>query len=96
MLFERAALSKRTKALVAAGIATLRDGQMSPDLEEPLWPHPFDCSKTRGERNGSVRYGVEAQDDIDSQRATLIKKIESQLKQSHRVEPLFTVRWRLV
>ncbi len=32
MLFERTALSKRPKALVAAGIATLRDGQMTPDL----------------------------------------------------------------
>ena len=32
MLFERTALSKRPKALVAAGIAKLRDGQMSPDL----------------------------------------------------------------
>ncbi len=32
MLFERTALSKRPKALVAAGIAKLRDGQMTPDL----------------------------------------------------------------
>ncbi len=32
MLFERTALSKRPEALVAAGIAKLRDGQMSPDL----------------------------------------------------------------
>lgn len=32
MLFERTALSKRPKAVVAAGIARLRDGQMSPDL----------------------------------------------------------------
>jgi len=32
MLFERTALSKRPKAVVAAGIAKLRDGQMSPDL----------------------------------------------------------------
>lgn len=32
MLFERTALSKRPKAIVAIGIAKLRDGQMSPDL----------------------------------------------------------------
>jgi len=32
MLFERTALSKRPKAVVAAGIAKLRDGHMSPDL----------------------------------------------------------------
>lgn len=32
MLFERTALSKRPKALVAEGIAGLRAGQMSPDL----------------------------------------------------------------
>ncbi len=32
MLFERTALSRRPKAVVAAGIATLRDGQMTPDL----------------------------------------------------------------
>lgn len=32
MLFERTALSKRQKAIVAAEIARLRDGQMSPDL----------------------------------------------------------------
>jgi len=32
LLFERTALSKRPKALVAAGIAKLRDGHMSPDL----------------------------------------------------------------
>ncbi len=32
MLFERTALSRRPKAGVAAGIATLRDGQVTPDL----------------------------------------------------------------
>ncbi|MGH7787603.1 MAG: PDDEXK nuclease domain-containing protein [Candidatus Binatia bacterium] len=32
MLFERTALSKRPKAVAAAGIAKLRDGHMSPDL----------------------------------------------------------------
>ena len=32
MLFERTALSKRPKIVVAAGIAKLRDGDMSPDL----------------------------------------------------------------
>ena len=32
LLFERTALSKRPKAVVAAEIAKLRDGQMSPDL----------------------------------------------------------------
>ncbi len=32
MLFERTALSKRPKAIVATEIAKLRDGQMSPDL----------------------------------------------------------------
>ncbi len=32
MLFERTALSRRPKAVVAAGIATLRDGQVTPDL----------------------------------------------------------------
>jgi predicted nuclease of restriction endonuclease-like (RecB) superfamily len=32
MLFERTALSKRPKAVVAAEIAKLRDGQMTPDL----------------------------------------------------------------
>jgi len=32
MLFERTALSKQPKAVVAAEIANLRDGQMSPDL----------------------------------------------------------------
>jgi len=32
MMFERTALSKRPKAVVAAGIARLRDGHMSPDV----------------------------------------------------------------
>jgi predicted nuclease of restriction endonuclease-like (RecB) superfamily len=32
MLFERTALSKKPKAVVAAGIAKLRDGQISPDV----------------------------------------------------------------
>jgi len=32
MLFQRTALSKSTKAVISSGIASLRDGRMTPDL----------------------------------------------------------------
>jgi adenine-specific DNA-methyltransferase len=38
----------------------------------------------------------DAQDEIDRQRGTLIAQIEGKLEQKIAVEPLFTIRWRLV
>ena len=47
-------------------------------------------------RNKERRVLLDAQDRFDEQRDGLIGKIEQQLKQRQKVEPLFIVRWRMV
>lgn len=48
-----------------------------------------------GHRNRQRRELFQAQDAIDVKRDELIKGIESQLKQSHSVAPVFLIRWHL-
>lgn len=47
-------------------------------------------------RNRSRRELFDTQDEIDTRRAELIEGIERQLRGTHQMETLFTVRWRLV
>ena len=44
---------------------------------------------------GATEVLYDAQDQIDAQRDKLIQDMEKQLKTEHRVEPVFTVRWRV-
>ncbi|MDP9729679.1 SNF2-related protein [Alicyclobacillus tolerans] len=48
------------------------------------------------QRNRKRRELYEAQDAIDAKRNELIENIERQLKQTHRLKPLFTIRWTVV
>ncbi|MFX4301627.1 SNF2-related protein [Alicyclobacillus tolerans] len=48
------------------------------------------------QRNKKRRKLYEAQDAIDAKRNELIENIERQLKQTHRLKPLFIVRWTVV
>lgn len=48
------------------------------------------------QRSKKRRELYEAQDAIDTKRNELIENIERQLKQTHRLKPLFTVRWTVV
>lgn len=47
------------------------------------------------QRNKKRRELYDTQDTIDAERDTLIADIEKQLKREHKVQSLFTVRWRL-
>jgi len=47
-------------------------------------------------RNTRRRQLFDAQDDVDRKRAELIEEIERQLQTKASVEPIFTLRWRLV
>ncbi|GMA58902.1 hypothetical protein GCM10025858_34050 [Alicyclobacillus sacchari] len=48
------------------------------------------------QRNRKRRELYEAQDAIDARRNELIENIERQLKQTHRLKSLFTIRWTVV
>jgi ERCC4-related helicase len=48
------------------------------------------------QRNKKRRELYEAQDAIDAKRNELIENIERQLRQTHHLKPLFTVRWTVV
>ncbi len=50
MLFERTALSKKPKAIVATEIAKLRDGMMSPRRSCPVSLFGVSCTEFRLER----------------------------------------------
>ena len=63
-------------------------------LEEKLqWQK--EIRSLEGQRNQKRRSLFDAQDEIDRQREALIADIEGKLSQSVRLEPLFTVRWRV-
>lgn len=46
-------------------------------------------------RNTKRRQLFDAQDEVDEKRAELIEEIERQLQTKTRIEPVFTLRWRL-
>ncbi|RJQ28694.1 DEAD/DEAH box helicase [Candidatus Parcubacteria bacterium] len=52
-----------------------------------------DMEKKRNEMRKKL---YEAQDDVEGRKEKLIGQVESQLKQKSKIEPLFTIRWRVV
>lgn len=47
-------------------------------------------------RNEMRRKLYEAQDDVDVKKEKLLESIESQLKQKSKIEPLFTISWKII
>lgn len=52
-----------------------------------------DMEKKRNEMRKKL---YEAQDDVEGRKEKLIEQVESQLKQKSKLEPLFTIRWKVV
>lgn len=52
-----------------------------------------DMEKKRNEMRKKL---YEAQDDVEGRKEKLIGQVESQLKQKSKLEPLFTIRWKVV
>ena len=52
-----------------------------------------DSEKKRNEMRKKL---YEAQDEVDVKKDTLLEKIEAQLKQRSKVEPLFTISWKII
>lgn len=73
--------ARKTSSLAAALAQKLEAQKMMKSLES--------------ERNRKRRELFDAQDAIDSQRDDLITRLEAQLKQTTKCEPVFTVRWEL-
>ena len=46
-------------------------------------------------RNEMRKRLFEAQDEVETRKEQLIDRVETQLKQKSRLEPLFTVRWQV-
>ena len=51
-----------------------------------------DMEKKRNEMRKRL---FEAQDEVETRKEQLIDRVETQLKQKSRLEPLFTVRWQV-
>jgi hypothetical protein len=72
-----------------------RDGTLAASLRDKL-----EAQKTlkvlEATRTSKRRELFDGQDTIDRQRDEPIARIEKQLRQLHRVQPIFTVRWSLV
>jgi len=47
-------------------------------------------------RNEMRKKLYDAQDEVDVKKETLLKKIEVQLKQRSKIEPLFTISWKII
>jgi ERCC4-related helicase len=47
-------------------------------------------------RNDMRKKLYDAQDEVDVKKDTLLEKIEAQLKQRSKIEPLFTIRWKII
>ena len=52
-----------------------------------------DSEKKRNEMRKKL---YDAQDEVDVKKDTLLEKIEAQLKQKSKVEPLFTISWKII
>ena len=52
-----------------------------------------DMEKKRNEMRKKL---YEAQDDVEGRKEKLIGQVEAQLKQKSKIEPLFTIRWKVV
>jgi hypothetical protein len=47
-------------------------------------------------RNEMRKKLYEAQDDVEGRKEKLIGQVEAQLKQKSKLDPLFTIRWKVV
>ena len=74
---------------------TRRMASAAAGLSEKL-AHQKEVKALEVRRNSKRRELFEAQDDIDKRRDGLIGEIESQLKQTTELKPLFTIRWSVV
>jgi ERCC4-related helicase len=72
-----------------------RGSALTQSLQEKL-DHQRQIRDLERRRNIKRRELFEAQDAIDQQREELILKIERQLKHAHSLQPVFTIRWRVV
>ncbi len=88
-------LERELKELDKQIVETRRSSALAASLHDKLEAQRT-IKTLEATRNRKRRDLFEAQDGIDHQREELIKNIEAQLKQSHRVQTLFTVRWRLI
>ena len=71
-----------------------KESGLSPSLEGKLdWQKKLRAFEQ--ERTKKRRELFEAQDGIDGRRDELIGQIEGQMKQTHRTDTVFTVRWML-
>jgi adenine-specific DNA-methyltransferase len=69
-----------------------REAKLVADLESKLafYRRIKDLESTRSRKRRDL---YEAQDDIDAKKEELIAKVEANLKQEVREEPLFSIRW---
>ena len=65
------------------------------ELEEKIkvQRHIKDMEKKRNEMRKNL---FDAQDEVDDRKEKLMQRVEAQLKQKTKVEPLFTIRWEII
>ncbi len=71
-----------------------RASSMAATLEEKLAAHK-EIKALESARNKKRRELFDMQDKIEAQREELIERIQSQMKQTHHLEPLFAFEWTL-
>ena len=55
-----------------------------------------EIKESEKKRNEMRKKLYDAQDEVDVKKETLLEKIEAQLKQRSKVEPLFTISWKII
>ena len=55
-----------------------------------------EIKESEKKRNEMRKKLYDAQDEVDAKKDTLLEKIEAQLKQRSKIEPLFTIRWKII
>ena len=65
------------------------------NLEEKLKAQR-EIKDSEKKRNEMRKRLYEMQDEVDSKKEKLLETIEAQLKQKSKLEPLFTIHWRIV
>ena len=87
----KAALNELDEALKAAKKA----GRLAPALPEKL-ERQREARMLEGKRDEAWRAFDQASREIDRQKDSLLDEIGRRLEQKLELEPLFTLRWRLV
>ena len=88
----KSGLERQIKELDLEIRCARREGGLAPTLQGKLeWQKKLRVLEQ--ERTKKRRELFEAQDGIDGRRDMLIGQIEAQMKQTHRTDPVFTVRW---